>query len=223
MQSFSSWAKNIIFLLVYILSGVVLVIIIDGVATGNELSPLNNAVESLVEPIRTPFLTEFMLYVTNFGSPLILSTVAIFLAIILTLHRETYDALLYIVSIMISVITLSILKNTFEITRPLEGLISVGGWSFPSGHATVATAFFFVTAYSFFDWPKRVSGKALLVALCIFSATLVSFSRLYLAAHFALDVLAGIALGLLSVSFTALIFNVFLEERGFRGRMRALW
>ncbi|MDP3875059.1 MAG: phosphatase PAP2 family protein, partial [bacterium] len=86
-------------------------------------------------------------------------------------------------------------------------------WSFPSGHATVATAFFFMLALSFFSRMKTLKGKIALVAGSILAAILIYFSRLYLGAHWTLDILAGIALGLLSVSFTVLIFGVFIEGR----------
>jgi membrane-associated phospholipid phosphatase len=58
------------------------------------------------------------------------------------------------------------------------------------------------------------------VLSCIVSAALISLSRIYLGAHFALDVLGGVTLGLLSVSFTIFVFNIFLEERHLPRRKR---
>jgi hypothetical protein len=79
----SSWARNILFLLVYILSGLALVIIIDGLTTGTELTPFNTAVENIVAPFRHPILTKVMFFVTNIGSPTALFFIAVFLAIYL--------------------------------------------------------------------------------------------------------------------------------------------
>ncbi len=215
MTSFRNSSKNILFLLVYILSGLALVVVIEGLITGTELTPFNTTIESLIVPLRDPLLTTFMIWITNVGSPPSLFIISIVLAVVLLLHRDTYDALLYVVSLSVSLIALVILKDTFHLVRPDAALVGISGWSFPSGHATIATAFFFTTAYSFFDWTKSAFNKTLLVLSCIVGGGLISFSRVYLGAHWSLDILAGIALGFLSVSFVALVFNVFLEERGF--------
>ncbi len=213
MISFHRWAKTFLFLLVYIISGFALVLIIDGLISGTELTPFNTAIESAILVIRAPWLTSFMIWITNVGSPMTLAVMTIVLVVILLLKGETYDALLYIVSMSVGMITLIIMKDTFQMARPDAVLIGISGWSFPSGHATVATTFFFTTAYSFYDWIESMWGKAVLVVGCIIGASLISFSRIYLGAHWSLDILAGFALGLMVVSFSALIFNIFLEER----------
>ena len=163
--------------------------------------------------VRTPFLTNFLVAVTNIGSPFILSIISIFVAILLLLHKDAYDALLFIVAMALSIVALTVLKNTFQIHRPVTDLISVAGWSFPSGHATVATAFFFNFAHAFFSWFQSPAKKTVLVVGSMLGALLACFSRLYLGAHWALDILAGAALGFLCVSFTMLIFSIFLEPR----------
>lgn len=217
--------KNIFFLLIAVFSGLTLVIITAAISSGSgELAPFNTAVETAMSHFRTPLLTSVMLLITNVGSPFVLSMLSVVLGIILVLNRDTYDTLLYIVAILISIVSFVMMKNSLGIARPLDSLIAeLSGWSFPSGHATVATAFFFITGYSFFSWPKSWSLKISLVTLCIIAASLVAFSRVYLGAHFAIDVLAGIALGLLTVSLTILTFNIFLSEREWwRRRVRSL-
>lgn len=206
-------AKNILFLLVYMISGLVLVVIIAGLLSGTELIPLNIVIERVVVPMRTPGLTTVFVSITRLGSPSVLLSVAAFIALLLIVRGRTYDAALFVVTLIVAVVSLVVLKNTFQITRPGSAIIDVKDWSFPSGHATVATAFFFMLIYSFFGKMKTLKGKTILILGSIFGTILICFSRLYLGAHWALDILAGITLGFLSVSFTVLIFNVFIEKR----------
>lgn len=217
---FPNWAKNILFLLVYMISGLVLVVIIEGLMSGTELTPLNVVIEQVVVHVRTPFLTTFLVFVTRLGSPSVLLSIATFIVALLVMRGRSYDAVLFVVTLVVTVVSLAVLKNTFQITRPGSELIDVKGWSFPSGHATVATAFFFMLTYSFFGRMKTFIGRIVLILGSIFATILISFSRLYLGAHWALDILAGLALGLLSVSFTVLIFSVFIEnKRSLRNRI----
>jgi len=213
MTSFHNSAKNFLFLIIFILSGVALAVIIAGLSAGTELTPFNTAIESAILNIRSPFLTSIMINVTNFGGPITLLVISAILAAFLIFNGEAYDVLLFMISMLVSMVALIVLKDTFHLARPDAALVGISGWSFPSGHATVSTAFFFTTGYVFFGWPKTNLGKFILVTICVLGAATICFSRIYLGAHWSLDILAGIALGLLSVSFVALIFNIFLEEK----------
>lgn len=202
------------------ISGLVLVIIIEGLLSGSDLTPLNTAIESVVTQIRTPFLTTLLVWVTKVGNPFVLSCVAVFIAVMLILRGNSYNAVLFLIALIVSVISLTVLKNIFQITRPVSEIYQAGGWSFPSGHATVATAFFFMLSYTFFGRMKTLKHKTFLIVGSILGAGIICWSRLYLGAHWTLDILAGVALGLLSVSFTVLMFNVFIEEnRSLRKRL----
>lgn len=212
-MGFPNWAKNILFLLVFMISGLVLAIVIEGLLSGTELIPLNIVIERVVVHMRTPILTTFLVFVTRLGEPFVLASAAALIAVLLLIRGRSYDAALFIIAMLVAVVSLTVLKNTFQITRPGSEIISVNGWSFPSGHATVATAFFFMLAHSFFGKMKTAGKKTLLILGSILGAALICFSRLYLGAHWTLDILAGVALGLLSVSFTVLIFNIFIEDR----------
>ena len=209
---FPNWAKNILFLLVYMLSGLTLVLIIEGLWSGSELLPLNNAVEQAMIHLRSPLLTDLFVFITHIGSPFVVSCVALFLAVMLYLRKNIYDATLLVSAMAVGLISLTVLKNMFQVARPASKLLSFDGWSFPSGHVTMATTLLFIATYIFFGKIKSTAGKINLVLGSILTVTLISLSRLYLGAHWTLDVLGGIALGLLAVSFTVLIFNIFFDR-----------
>lgn len=191
------------------ISGLVLVIIIEGLLSGTDLIPLNTAIEQVVVHVRSPILTSFLVLVTKLGNPFVFSVVTVLVAIFLASRGNHSDAVLFLTALIISVISLTVLKNVFQISRPISDIYNADGWSFPSGHATVATSFFFLISYVFFGKMRNVKQKTILIVGSIFTASLICFSRLYLGAHWTLDILGGVALGLLSVSFTVLMFNLF--------------
>jgi membrane-associated phospholipid phosphatase len=214
------WAKNILFLLVYMISGLILAIIIEGLTSGSDLLPLNAAIESAMVAMRTPILTTFFVNFTSIANPFVFATAAVALAVFLVVKKDFYEAALFLVTLVVTVLSLTVLKNFLQISRPVSDIYAVEGWSFPSGHTTLATSFFFLLSYIFMDKMQTARQKWLLISISVVGIALAALSRLYLGAHWALDVLAGIALGLMSVSFTVIIFNlVFGEAKTLRRRI----
>lgn len=218
MDSFPNWAKTLLFILVFALSGLVLLIIIEGLLSGNDLTPLNVAIESAMIQIRTPLLTNFMIAVTTVGSPFALFFLGCFLSLVLLLKKERANAAVLFASMVTAIVSFVLLKNIFQVSRPGSQFLDFTGWSFPSGHATVATAFFFAAAHSLFGRLRGIFQKMLLVSFSIFGAAMVCLSRLYLGAHWTLDVLAGIALGFMSVSFVVIASSAFVRDSRLRTR-----
>src|SRR3989344_7818030 len=112
---FPNWAKNILFLLVYMISGLILVVIIDGLMSGTELLPLNTVIEQVVVHMRTPILTTFLVWVTRLGSPSVLLSVTAFIAVLLAMRGRANESVLFVVTLMVAVVSLIVLKNTFQI------------------------------------------------------------------------------------------------------------
>lgn len=111
-------------------------------------------------------------------------------------------ALALLSSFLISGIAAQFLKNMVSSPRPklyfeagtylnfIDGVTLTGNSGFPSGHT--ATAFAIATVLAFMIKNKR--WQLLILA----AAALVGYSRIYLAQHFLLDVIAGALLGSIS-------------------------
>ncbi|WP_435155510.1 phosphatase PAP2 family protein [Haladaptatus sp. DFWS20] len=90
------------------------------------------------------------------------------------------------------------LKEFFALARPSETLqfIEATGYGFPSGHAIGSTVFWGILALTIDRWNRgiRIAGASVIVALVV-------LSRVVLGVHFAIDVLVGVAIGLVYLAF----------------------
>ncbi len=121
--------------------------------------------------------------------------VGLIIAIGLLVRRKWRKAALTIIAIIGSAGVLSIMKDYFIRARPDTAVEFVTSFSFPSGHATMAAAFFVVVAYlsatSIKSWVKR----ELILVLCVIAMVSIGLSRIVLSVHWTSDVIAGWALG----------------------------
>ena len=110
-----------------------------------------------------------------------------------------------------------ILKELIERPRPtaevVEVLGSAGGFSFPSGHAFMAMAFFGAFIYL----SRQMCGPRpwalwLLRGVAIFMILGVGLSRIYLGVHWASDVVGGYVMGALALYAVTKVFD-YLRQR----------
>ncbi|MFM6924559.1 MAG: phosphatase PAP2 family protein [Ferruginibacter sp.] len=111
-------------------------------------------------------------------------------------------AVALLISFLLSGIASQLLKNMISSPRPrlyfesgtylnfIDGVTLTGNSGFPSGHT--ATAFAIATVLAFMIRNKKWQ------LLILPAAVLVGYSRIYLAQHFLLDVIAGALLGSIS-------------------------
>lgn len=140
-----------------------------------------------VQQFAEPWLTNLFLGITSLGSMeyYIVAIPAIYWLI--DKHLGFRFALLLI----FSAYTNSGLKYRFAAPRPpLELRLTVqDGYSFPSGHAQGSTVFWgFLAMYIKKPWAWVGA---------VVMAGLISFSRIYLGVHYPIDIIGGIALGIL--------------------------
>ncbi len=97
-----------------------------------------------------------------------------------------------------------LLKSWFERPRPeLLRLAEAAGWSFPSGHAMIATAMYGGLVWIL--WPVMASrARILLLLFAVIMIVLIGLSRIYLGVHYPSDVLGGWLGGYLCVALFSL-------------------
>jgi undecaprenyl-diphosphatase len=90
-----------------------------------------------------------------------------------------------------------LLKLGFARPRPelVSHLVHENSFSFPSGHATMATITYLTLGVLLARVQSRTRMKLYVLAVATFLALLVGFTRVYLGVHWPTDVVAGWCVG----------------------------
>jgi undecaprenyl-diphosphatase len=165
---------------------------------------LNEEVMTLWNPI----LNRMVLFITNIGGTVNIVILSIALLITLIIAKKWYNAVFLMFSMGGGVIAEKIVKAVVERPRPLNAMIEVSDFSFPSGHATMSIIFFSLLIYSFKKDIKNKVWKRLFIIGNITIFTLIGLSRIYLNVHWFSDVIAGFSLGLFWLTLLILAFKI---------------
>jgi membrane-associated phospholipid phosphatase len=145
---------------------------------------------------RSPGLTGFMLLVSAAHQTVWLLAATALVAAWLACRRD-WPELGRLAVVPAGMLLNAGLKTVFQRPRPhLEDpLVHLMTLSFPSGHAAASTVFYgALSALAFARWRSRAI-RALALGLAAAMVLLVTFSRVYLGAHYVSDVVAGVAVG----------------------------
>jgi membrane-associated phospholipid phosphatase len=164
---------------------------------------------------RQASLTRAMLFVSAAHQTGKLLAFAALLAAWLAIRREWRLALRLLV-IPVGMLLNVALKNLFMRPRPQldEPLVQLATFSFPSGHAVASTVFYgSLCALAFARW-RGAGARAAAVAMAMLMVLLVTFSRVYLGAHYLTDVVAGVAVGTICLVLFLVPLRRGVAERG---------
>ena len=145
---------------------------------------------------RSQAVVDLARVVTWLGSLWLLAPLALVGCVLLVRAGLVIEAVGLAVSLLGAVLIADVAKALVSRPRPpVEHLQAVGGSSFPSSHATQASAFWLslVLALRAAGVRRRVTVAG--AAAAALAAATVAWSRVYLGVHYPSDVVAGLALG----------------------------
>lgn len=184
----------------------------------------------LQENVRNDFLDIVMKLITHTGDKGILMIAII--AALLIIPKTRSIGIMTAMSLAIEAILNNvILKNLVARTRPyeaIEGLVNIiekqKDFSFPSGHtgSTFAVSVV-ILVIALFGMPiiakernlireKSSLAMRIIAVVFIIYSVLLGFSRLYVGVHYPTDVLAGLALGLITSAIAYLVYQLILKK-----------
>ncbi len=148
-------------------------------------------------------MTFFVKMVTSLGSAIALISLTV---LVMLIFRNKKYGILTGVNLLVIFLFNLLLKFIFARPRPIDiNLIEESGYSFPSAHAMVSTAFygFFVYLICKTNLSKKLKWfySILLSILIIF----ICITRVYLGVHYASDVFGG---ALLSIAYLVLFTSI---------------
>ena len=158
-----------------------------------------------IEGLHSPARDRAALAVSFLGDHRFLLPATLAVTAALSLRGRRVSALLFFGVVIGGWLLETLLKIIYHRARPdlWPALVTEKTYSFPSGHATMATLFYGAAAALVLHLSRSHALRSAALALATAVILAVSYTRIYLGAHWASDVGAGILIGLFWVSVCA--------------------
>ncbi|MFO1090325.1 MAG: phosphatase PAP2 family protein [Hyphomicrobiales bacterium] len=166
---------------------------------------LNVEIYTALQGIRTPGLDNALVAITELGDPVVTTSIWFAVTVFLITQKAIRTAVFWTLAVGGSALANSLTKIIVHEARPVDlSYAGFSAYSFPSGHATVNAAVYLTLALIVGrSLPWR--GKAVAFVCAAAMVASITFSRLYLGAHWMTDVagsfvLVGLWLSLLTMT-----------------------
>ncbi|MDD9908700.1 MAG: bifunctional DedA family/phosphatase PAP2 family protein [Ahrensia sp.] len=159
-----------------------------------QLAAADQAISAFIQGLRTPAGTAIMTLITMAGDSRVITALAVTSVGWLAFHRQWAVTAATLIAMVGATIFVPVVKATIQRARPNELYSGAESFSFPSGHATLSATIIGVVAILLAREAKGVWRWAI-YGIAVAAVVAIAISRVYLAAHWPSDVLAGVAFG----------------------------
>lgn len=135
--------------------------------------------------------------ISELGSTVFVCGIMLCVALVLVYRRRIPYAIALAVSVLGAGATALLIKEVVHRARPgavYQAYIETG-FSFPSGHATLAAALYGFLIYLVWRLMPAGARRTAAIGALLLLTGLIAFSRLYLGVHYLSDVVGGLLLG----------------------------
>ena len=178
------------------------------------IGEFDDMVERWADDVRNGVLTGFCTFLSVIGGGLVTIPLRFVVSAWLLFRRRFVAFSAFVLTWVASEALLTWLKIFFHRGRPPDPLVTVNGFSFPSGHAVAGAALAVaVVLVALPPGPERRKWERVAMAFTF----VMALSRVYLSAHWFSDVVTGVVLGAgIAIGSAALVTEVtnVLSARG---------
>ncbi|MFH1667530.1 MAG: LssY C-terminal domain-containing protein [Candidatus Komeilibacteria bacterium] len=186
--------------------------IVNGMINSATIVAADIRIENLIAIFRSVELTHFFWWITLLGIWQIVGIFALATALILWIVKKRVYILPLFLTVIGSQSFVYIGKLIFQRVRPETALYWENSFSFPSGHATIAVAFYGFIAYLIIRNTSKWNYRVNTFFICLLVILFIGFSRLYLGVHYLSDVWGGYLAGAIWLVLAISLAEYFLSK-----------
>lgn len=206
------WAARLLDLPLIVLLAIPLVLglwlffgILEEVAEGDTIVDLDTVVFEFLRSLRGAPFDRAMIAITGLGDAHVVMPVTLAGLLALTAFKRWRAALYLMTATAGAAIFVAGVKRVIQRPRPVSIYDGLAEYSFPSGHACMSVVLYGFLAMLLIQasspaWRRTIAFATLLLI------AMISFSRLYLGAHWLSDVAAGIAFGIAWIALLTILY-----------------
>jgi len=189
--------------------------VVEDVVTEDTLVRVDRSVYEGLQAVRTGWIDDVMVTLTALGSAYVTIAVIVAVAVWLGIVRRWQTLAYWIGAVAFAEVLVWALKYGLERKRPETHYAFVDPYSFPSGHAALSIVVYGFLAF-LLGHGKNGWQKAAFALPAVSIAALISFSRLYLGAHWFSDVMASVGLGLAWIGLLCIAYLHHVRDKPLR-------
>ena len=180
----------------------------------DQIQPIDDAFLRWMVSLRTGWLTLIARIFNLVGLAYVMTPIRLGIAAWLAIRRRWWHFAAFVAAIVVSELSIGVLKALYDRPRALGSLVDTSSASFPSGHAVAASVTAVAAVIALLpEGARRYRWGAAAVAF----SSVMGLSRTYLGAHWLSDAVAGVLLGT-SIALGSALVTHRLRERRSSGR-----
>lgn len=179
--------------------------LVEGAVSEQSLNSIDTRIQKAMALLLQDRVVDWVVFITNLGGTRGTVIGVLIVGIPLLLRRRWWSAFGLVFATAGGGLVVLGLKAFFARARPVEQIISAGGYAFPSGHAFSAMVFFGFLIFLAYKHLRHATLQVIVTLFSFIMIVLIGLSRVYLNVHWLTDVLGGFFAGFVWLVLSILI------------------